>query len=254
MRDYYEPRLLPRLLKGEKLHEVPSLAELNRIQPRIGKITVLSLPENPDSVDVKVEVASGAGQCLKGDKSVPCESGVYDLRLYRDGQLVGQVPHFQSTTSGAKSARQNRQVQFEQWRKNSLVQSAADGPVNVAAGTRELTFTNIPLPRCSGVSQVSFAAYAFNEDRVKSETSEPAVYVLPQPRPGVRERAYIIAFGVDATSDPSLRLGFAPHGARDVEQLLNEKLRSQYDVVNVSLVSEYKENPMRVGPASGDQN
>jgi hypothetical protein len=48
--------------------------------------------------------------------------------------------------------------------------------------------------------------------------------------------------GVDVTSDPSLRLGFAPRGARDVEQLLNEKLKSQYDVINVPLVSEYKED------------
>lgn len=242
MRDYYEPRLLPRLLKGEKLSEVPSLAELNRTQPKVEKITVLSRPGNPESVDVKVAVTSVAGQCHRSNKLMPCESGVYDLRLYRDGQLVGQAPNFESTSSGTNSSGQNRQTRLEQWRKNSLVKTAAGAPVNVAAGTREITFTDIQLPRRAGVSQVSFSAYAFNEDRVKSETSAGAVYVLSQSRPSARQRAYIIAMGVDATSDPSLRLGFAPHGARDVEQLLNEKLKSQYDVINVPLVSEYKED------------
>ena len=98
------------------------------------------------------------------------------------------------------------------------------------------------MPQRSDVSQVEFTGYAFNEDRVKSATSEPTVYTLRQPRPGVKRRAYVITVGVDATSDPSLRLGFAPKGAREVERLLKEKLHSEYDVVPVELISEYNED------------
>jgi hypothetical protein len=50
----------------------------------------------------------------------------------------------------------------------------------------------------------------------------------------------VITVGVDATSDPSLRLGFAPNGAREVEKLIKSKLASQYQVVPVQLISEYK--------------
>src|SRR5207249_4657691 len=35
MRDYYEPRLLNRLLSGEKFRPIKSLAELNRVQPSV---------------------------------------------------------------------------------------------------------------------------------------------------------------------------------------------------------------------------
>src|SRR2546421_7880324 len=92
MRDYYEPRLLPRILAGQKFPELPSLAELNRSQPEVKEVTVVPQANRPDLVTVKVEVASVSGQCLKNGKHVSCESGVYDLRLYRDGQLVGQLP------------------------------------------------------------------------------------------------------------------------------------------------------------------
>jgi hypothetical protein len=46
--------------------------------------------------------------------------------------------------------------------------------------------------------------------------------------------------GADATSDPSLRLGFAPVGAREIEGLLKEKLQPKYKVVSGSLISEYE--------------
>jgi hypothetical protein len=83
--------------------------------------------------------------------------------------------------------------------------------------------------------------YAFNDDHKKGATSAPVIYQMPLQRRPVKRRAYIITVGVDATSDPRLRLLFAPHGARDIEQLLTEKFKSQYEVVPISLVSEYKE-------------
>jgi hypothetical protein len=115
-------------------------------------------------------------------------------------------------------------------------------PVTVASGAQEITFTNIRLPRRSGVTQVEFTAYAFNEDRVKSATSRPEVYVVPQFQSQIKRRAYVITVGVDWTS-ADWRLGFAPNGAREVEQLLTEKFEAQqYEVVPVQLLSGYKEN------------
>jgi hypothetical protein len=167
---------------------------------------------------------------------------VYDLHLYRDGQLVGQSPDptGQITTSDCPGPA--RQEQFKQWRKSNLVKTDKGQPVIAATGKQTVTFNNIRVPLRSEVSQVEFTAYAFNADRVKSATSEPTVYALPKTRPRIRRRAYVIAVGVDATSDPGLRLGFAPKGAREIERLLQDKLQSEYEVVTVPLISEYKED------------
>jgi hypothetical protein len=217
------------------------LAELNPVQASVKKITVVPQTGNPNLVTVKVYLSSAAGQCLKNGKHVPCESGVYDLRLYRDGQLVGQSPSPSGNITTSSCPGPARREQVEKWRESSVVRTKTGQPVTAVTGRQEVTFTGIRLPQRSDVSQVEFTVYAFNEDRVKSATSEPTVYTLRQPRPGVKRRAYVITVGVDATTDPSLRLGFAPKGAREVERLLKEKLQSEYEVVTVSLISEYKE-------------
>lgn len=239
MRDYYEPRLLRRILKGETLPKIPSIAELNRIQPTIEKIDVKPKSDKADAVDVTVTVASVKGQCLRGDQHVECESGVYDLRLYRDGQLVKQspVPDGILENLGGLNWRQ----QLQKWRQASLVKNENGKPITTASGAQEIRFTNIQLPERSGVSQVEFTAYAFNEDRVKSATSEAAVYPLPQPRPGVRPKAYIVTVGVDFTS-ARWRLGFARKGVAEIEELLQKNLKSQYQVVPVQLLSAYQKN------------
>jgi WD40 repeat protein len=242
MRDYYEPRLLPRLLKGETFGQLPSLAALNRIQPNVGKLSIVPQDNKRDLVTVNVEVASTGGQCLKDGQRLPCESGVYDLRLYRDGQLVAQYPQTKAGDAASDLSTQNRQQELAEWRKSSVVKTDEGKPISIATGAQSIRFTNIRLPQRSDVSKVEFTAFAFNRDRVKSVTSEPIFYPLRQPRPGVKRRAFVICVGVDATSDPSLRLGFAPYGARDIEQLLREKLQSQYEVVSVPLISENKQD------------
>jgi WD40 repeat protein len=242
MRDYFEPRLLPRLMKGEKFAEIPLLAELNRNQPKVGKITILPQTDHPDLVDVKVEVSSAAGHCFRSDKFIPCESGVYDLRLYRDGQIVGQFPNQNIDVSTDGSNKQTRQEFVQQWRKENVVRGSNNNSVSVATGGQEVIFKNIRSPKRIDVSQVTFTAYAFNEDRVKSETSKPVVYALPKTRPtNILRRAYIVTVGVDATSDRNLRLLFAPNGARDIEQFLRDRLQSKYEVVPVQLISELQD-------------
>ncbi len=238
MRDYYEPRLLSRLLKGEKLPSRPSLAELNRNQPKIEGIKVIPHADTADLVDVGVKVSSATGQCIKAMKKKPCESGVYDLRLYRDSQLVGQVPglevHLPGTVAG-----QARQEFIRQWRTQTVVKATNGQPVSVQTGSQEILFKNIRLPKGAAASQVEFTAYAFNEDRVKSTTSVPVAYKLPQPQTTIaRRRAYVVTVGVNLTDASTWKLLFAPNGARDIDALLREQLKSKYEVVPVQLISD----------------
>jgi hypothetical protein len=237
MRDYYEPRLLRRIVKGEMLPEIPSLTELNRSQPTIEKIEVKPKLDKTDVVDVTVRVASVKGQCLRDNQHVECESGVYDLRLYRDGQLVKQSPVADGTMENLGGA--NWRQRLEKWRQTSLVKNENGKAITVSSGPQEIRFTNIQLPTRAGISQVEFTAYAFNEDRVKSATSEPVVYSLPQPRPGVQPKAYLVTVGVDFTS-AGWRLAFARKGAADIETLLQNSLKSKYEVVPVQLLSAYQ--------------
>jgi hypothetical protein len=88
---------------------------------------------------------------------------------------------------------------------------------------------------------VEFTAYAFNEDRVKSATSKPATHSLPQPRPGVQRRAYLVTVGVDVTS-VSWRLRFARKGVTEIEELLERSLGQQFQIVPVQLLSAYQKN------------
>lgn len=252
MRDYYEPRLLRRILKGETLPDVPSLTELNRVQPRIEKIEVRPHSDKANEVDVTVRVASVMGQCFRGGQHVPCESGVYDLRLYRDGQLVKQSPPPANENATSNLSKKWRE-QLEPWRQSNLVRSQDGQPISASAGPQEITFTNIQLPRRAAVSQVMFTAYAFNEDRVKSAISEPAIYRLPQLRPGSQPKAYVVTVGVDVTS-AGWRLRFARTGVTEIEGLLQKTLAPRYQVVSVRLISAYQSNSNELVNAATKRN
>jgi hypothetical protein len=240
MRDYYEPGLLPNLLSGKEstpLPAVASLAGLNRNQPAIGEIAVVPDTAHSELVTVRVKVSSATGQCLRDGQHVPCESGVYDLRLYRDGQLVAQKP---IPSADAPDGSLDRQRQ--QWRATSVVKDDADKTITASQGAREVAFPDIRLPQRQEVAQVGFTAYAFNEDRVKSATSPVREFPLPKERKPVQRRAFLITMGVDVTSDPAWRLSFAPNGANRIEKLLTERLPSFYKIVPVPLLSAWNKD------------
>jgi len=80
MREYYEPRLLAKILSGEKLPPVRELRALDRSVPRVAIVAVEPVGGG-GLVRVTVEASRGA------------ESGeVHDLKLFRDGQLVAHAP------------------------------------------------------------------------------------------------------------------------------------------------------------------
>ena len=208
MRDYYEPRLLARILADEKFAPIRSLQSLNRVQPSVKVTGVAPQQGYPDEVVVTVEVADQSRDFNRNGMLE--QSGVFDVRLFRDGQLVGYHP-------------------------------SKDGIVRLGRNRKAtLRFEHIKLPRRKGKSEVELSAYAFNSDRVKSVTHR-VTYRLPEhlvPRKGV---AYVICVGVNAFDSPSWDLRFAANDARSIGESLSESnlpVRQFEQLVTVSLISD----------------
>jgi len=201
MRDHYEPRLLPRVLAGEVLPPMRDLRNLNRVQPRV-TITRIE-PDGTAATKITVEVAGDAREFDRAGAKISVATGVHDLRLFRDGQLVGHV----------------------------------DGaiPLDPATGlaSRALTAALPAWPQTAGAGRkIEFTAYAFNDDRVKSATARMAYAApaIPEPRQG---RAYLLNVGVDAHDNPAWDLRFAVNDARRLQQALAEQLSQTGDYAEI---------------------
>jgi WD40 repeat protein len=216
LRDYYEPRLLARLYLSEPLRPLPDLSQLNRVQPTVTikdiKPEAITTPDTiSDQVTVIVEVASATGaQTNAAGQMLKLESGVFDVRLFRDGQLVGQAPD-------------------------------GDGAVKLdASGKAQFTFAHVRLS-LRGLKKVEFAAYAFNKDRVKSSTDR-RIYDIPGNFKWERGRAYVISVGVNGYERDALNLRYAANDARQIQDVVTRLLRDRgaFQVVPVPLVSDYE--------------
>ncbi|HEX8355046.1 MAG TPA: hypothetical protein VF611_19235, partial [Pyrinomonadaceae bacterium] len=216
MRDYYEPRLLARILAGERLAPVRALSEVNRAQPRVSIASVERQAGRPEFARVTVEVARAEGATGSGG------SGVYDLRLFRDGRLVAYAP-------------------------------SAGGEVSTDAqtGKAAVTFDDVRLPRPRAADaqagakpeaqRVEFTAYAFNEDRVKSLTARAGLEVK-EPLAAAKGRAYVVSVGVNAYENEAWDLRFAANDARRLQEVVAARVRAggEYEeVVGVPLISDY---------------
>jgi WD40 repeat protein len=125
MHDYYTPRLLASILNCETLTPIRSIAEItNRVQPVVEIASITPSANHHDHADVIVEAASFTDAKRKS-------SGLRDLRLFRNGQMVGYLEGV-----------------------------LKDG---------DFTFSNIQLPTSAKTAQ--FTAYAFNSERIKSVTA-----------------------------------------------------------------------------------
>jgi WD40 repeat protein len=248
-RDYYEPRLLPRLLAGEQIKDVRDLATLNRLPPAVEITSVAQQPQSPERVTVTVEVRGA------GDPDAR-NSGVYDLRLFREGYLV-------------RRASQNRQIVGQ--RPDPNQRSASGEPQSIAdgdliswrqrtriqldqTGRQVVRFENVRLPLQGDVSEVEFSAYAFNEDRVKSPTHRTR-FERPRALPfEVTGRAYLIAVGVNSFENPAWDLRFAANDARLTQQVMSARLSASRflyeEVVAVSLVSDAATKEMQATKAN----
>ncbi|MBB4576841.1 caspase family protein [Rhizobium lentis] len=230
MRDYYEPGLLGRLLAcheaeasgknpkacAEAFQPVRPLAELNRIQPDV-RILSVKATSDPGVVRVTVEASGKTDTTQPNGKT---STGVYDVRLFRNGQLVGQWP--EPPQDGIASD------DVAAWRALSEVANA-DGKV-----TREF---EVRLSAREQGKKVTFTAYGFNEDRVKSTTATDDSYTVAGDI-GVtaKPRAYVVTIGVNEYEKASLRLTYAAADARVISSSL--KGIADYEVIPLTLVSD----------------
>jgi WD40 repeat protein len=204
-RQYYEPGLLRRIVGGETFKPIPSIASLDRSQPVviIGERDVVPVLENGNQTgmaDVTVTVTPPAGS--SDSKSAKA----FDLKLFRDGQLVGFSPGELSFSGG------------EGFRKTFRVR----------------------LPRRSDPKTVEFSAYCFNGDSVRSTR---AVRTVPLPElKTVKGKAYVVTFGVNRYQNPRIHpLRFAVADALALQKSLGDRVAGSEafsEVVRVSLTSE----------------
>jgi WD40 repeat protein len=235
MRDYDEPRLLSRILGGEKLPEVRDLSSLNRVQPIVEVLNIEQQEDSPELATVSVRVAGARSERQRDKNGKPLETGVYDLRLFRDGQIVAQANSDNEPLMASHGPlKPGGRDEIQSWREENRVTLGPDG-------TKTLSFRDIKLPRMEGIDKVTFSAYAFNEDRVKSETAKRG-FAIPKELEPVKGRAYVIAFGANAYESESWDLMFAAADARLTLATLDKSLRrtGRYEeVIKVPLISDY---------------
>lgn len=203
MRDYYEPGLLNKVLNHVPMHPVRNFQTLNRIQP---KVEIESInPNGSDTVEVRV-VASGDKERFRQDgRSVDLSTEVRDLRLFRDGQLVGYV----------------------------------DGKLALDSEGRYIKSFPVRLARLAGSRQVKFSAYAFNNDMIKSATARNG-YTRSSVA-AVKGRAYVICVGVNSYQDRTWDLTYAASDADLACEILSSKLVGSglyADIVSMAMVSD----------------
>lgn len=243
MRDYYQPGLMRRLMAcaedgpascDAQFPPIRSLGDINRILPQV-RITAVRAGKSAATAIVSVEVRDGEDPAAANGKT---RSGVYDVRLFRDNRLAmhhpdqvyeelrerGEIfdrlrklpdagvqiiartkddPGF-ATERRPELVAESMRRDIAVWRRLSLVQRDASG------GYPILDF-EVDLPTASGSEASSFSAYAFNEDRVKSDTAHFA-YRRPAVEPR-KPRAFIVTIGIDAYDAPRLALQFAASDA-----------------------------------------
>jgi hypothetical protein len=188
---------------------------------------------NSDLITLAVEVMQATSDQQRDKQGELLKTGVYDLRLFRNGQLVRQ---FSDGTPAAQVPGED-QSDLATWRKENQIKLNG-------AGRRIITFDNIRIPRIADLKLVEFSAYAFNEDRVKSETDRKTFSIPPDLTP-LKGRAYVVMFGVNVNESGCRSLRYSVNDVRKMEQTLVNKLKQSgryEDVVDIPLVSEYQPN------------
>ena len=223
-RDYFEPGLLPRkkqctddaaVNRGlgactKEFATVRDLSALNRLQPEITGIEIVaqqrasSAEENP-SLTVRVSLAPGVYGARR--------SGMHDLRLLVDGQLV------QRRNSAGLLAEDPEGEDEHSWRNRTGIVGASGGD------KAYVDFPGVRLPHRVGAQTVEVAAYAFNVDKVKSVTFTRRVD-HPEGSTPRRGRAVVIGFGVNEFKGALQPLSYAASDGVSLPAALGERLRA----------------------------
>jgi hypothetical protein len=237
MRDYLEPRLLPKLAECtleevrrpdaclEAFPAIRPVEALNRARPRVEFVRIDRRPASGDTVNVRLRV-SGTRESRDGVSPEKLRtSGAFDLHLRLNGQLVARRPIHAEPTSPQDLAPAT-------WRGRSRVATGT--------GQLEIDLPGITLPHLEKGGDVEFSAYAFNDDRVKGPTLSRRFSV---PASGsVKRRAFVVAIGSSAYQDESLDLRYPAEDARALLATVVPALRGTgrfSEIVTVSLTSDW---------------
>lgn len=93
-REFFEPALLPRLIRGEAFAPLPDLRGINRLQPTLRFERIEADPDHPGSTRVVIEISETEADGAR--------SGIGPIKLFRDGQMVG-LHEFDTGTQGPQS-------------------------------------------------------------------------------------------------------------------------------------------------------
>lgn len=260
MRQYYEPGLLQRVLKGEQFKALPSIADINRVQPKVAIKKIKPGTNGVDSVDVVVEVESVtediSTNATDRTEKKRLASGAFDLRLFRNGQLVGvstpkdklaqfinDAPRLINETKALGKLIDTPEERA--WREaNDIFRLKSENVKFISPAKAEYTFREIKLPH-DGRKQVVFTAYAFNSNKVKSTTTGSVNFTVPAavaktPKKG---RAFVLSIGVNASETPVYDLRYAANDARKMQHVVGARLKANRDkysaVIQIPLISDY---------------
>ena len=229
LRTSFQPQLARRMIECERTEtcEDAFKTDFPRTNTTLPVVTIDRVVpgSEPNTAIVEIAVHEGKGS---GRTGYDDGTGAYNLRLFRNGALVAQFPKVNVDVDTTDIA---------VWRERNLVTLDADG-------TRHLSLP-VALPTGTQAQTIALTAYAFNEDRVKSETAR-ADYEQPAVAKPRARRAFVVTIGIDAYDDKErLTLQFAASDAR----LLGERLAKipGYEVRRVTLAGDTaKSKPLRV--------
>jgi hypothetical protein len=180
----------------------------------------------PDRVDVVVHAQSHF------DKDKHQASGLLDLRLFRDGQMVGSG-YVDVTAACAGDGTPAKRVN--------------GGYIEGALHDCDYTFRDVLLK--SSATKVTFTAYAFNSERIKSTTATlDYESKVVSPRTAVKQRAFLLQIGVNHYVASRCDLNYSGNDAEKMSAALAQRLSAQgYDVQPVKLESPEGGDPEAAG-------
>lgn len=198
MRDYFEPELVRKVVDctlanscARVLKPLRDIAKLNRLLPEV-RILGVKLADAPGQVVVDVEVRET--QDMTHDSRHARTSGMYGVKLLLNDRQIEQIPgHFEQPVAR----------DIETWREFNALQGDEQG---VWRGSFQVS-----VPSHHGGEPMEFSAYAFNADRVKSDTAR-RTWTPPAPSPAMPlrpRRAFVLTIGVDDYVEQRLDLNFA---------------------------------------------
>jgi len=208
LNEYFEPRLLPRILQGEEFGKAIDLLELNRVQPAIAIKSIVQDPET-GSYSLTVDITNTEETIRKQGDLVTQISGLREARLFRNGKQVAY-------------------------------KDLSDQENLKAGETVQHVLTGLKLPSYSHNETFNFTAYVFNEDGIKSPNSE--ITFKPERESKKRKpKAYIVAIGVNEYENPSWNLDYASADAQVILDSITQNLaqtNKYQSVIEVPLISE----------------